>query len=324
MISDTHSDTVPAVQIRDLRIDYGSHVAVSDMNLDIPRGVIYGLVGPNGAGKTSTFKAITSLIQPTNGSISIAGYHVQQDRMMAQRLTGYMPDLAPVPSDLRVWEFLDFYAASYGLRDATRTKRVQECLDLVELIDKSRQPCSTLSRGMMQRLVLAKTLLHKPAVMVLDEPASGMDVRSRFGLKSILRRACAEGTTVLVSSHILPELSDMCHMIGILNKGQLLDSGPVNDVLARMTGLLPQVEVRLALPHGSDWFSWLSNHPQVNDAHHPDATTTRFSFDGDDHSLSAFLSQAILAGHPIYHLHKHQRSLENILLELEDNLPKSH
>lgn len=323
-MSEISSDLSPAVQIRDLRIDYGSHVAVSDLTLDIPRGVIYGLVGPNGAGKTSTFKAITSLLQPTNGSISIAGHNVKQDSMMAQRCLGYMPDLAPVPSDLRVWEFLDFYASSHGLRNAEKTKRVNECLELVELSDKSRQLCTTLSRGMMQRLVLAKTLLHKPAVMVLDEPASGMDVRSRFQLKTILRRACSEGTTVLVSSHILPELSDMCHMIGILNKGQLLDSGLVNDVLGRMTGLLPHVEIRLASPHSSDWNDWISTHPQANDIVHLSSTATRFLFDGDDHSLSTFISQAIQAGHPICHLHKHQRSLENILLELEDDLPKSH
>ncbi|GAA5495013.1 vitamin B12 import ATP-binding protein BtuD [Rubritalea halochordaticola] len=307
-----------AVCISDLRIDYGSHVAVKDMNLDIPQGVIYGLVGPNGAGKTSTFKALTSLLEPTNGHISINGHDIVKKRRHAQTSIGYMPDLAPVASDLRVWEFLDLFAACHGLEGKAKKNRVNECLALVELSDKRNDNCKSLSRGMMQRLVLAKTMLHRPSLLILDEPASGMDVRSRVSLRRILRQVSDEGATVMVSSHILPELSEMCDMIGILHHGQLLETGTVDEVMHRMTSLLPHIHLTLASPASLHWESWLKSKPKVKDVHVHSSLSTSFVYEGDNIELSNLLMEAMQSNHPICRVTEQRHSLEQILMELEE------
>lgn len=307
-----------AVCIRDLRIDYGSHVAIKGMNLDIPQGVIYGLVGPNGAGKTSTFRALTSLLEPTNGHISINGHDIVKKRRHAQTNIGYMPDLAPVASDLRVWEFLDLFAASHGLLGQEKKQRVDECLALVELSDKRTDNCKSLSRGMMQRLVLAKTMLHRPSLLILDEPASGMDVRSRVALRKILKKVSAEGATVMVSSHILPELSEMCDMIGILHHGNLLESGTVDEVMQRMTSLLPHIYLTLAKAASADWEKWLKSQPKVKDVHIHSSVSTSFLYEGDNMELSDLLCRAMQTNHPICRVTEQRNSLENILMDLEE------
>ena len=205
-----------AIKMVDLRVDYGDFAAVDSLSLSVPFGEVFGLVGPNGAGKTSSFKVLATLMEPTFGEVFLCGIDIALQPEKARRVLGYMPDLAPVPSDLKCWEFLDLYAAAHGLEEQERHDRITECLQKVDLEDKRQAICSTLSRGMKQRLVLAKTLLHRPKVMLLDEPASGMDPVSRVALRRILKELAAEGTTVIVSSHILSELSDMCTSIGFM------------------------------------------------------------------------------------------------------------
>jgi len=315
----SNSESPPAVSIRDLRIDYGSHIAVHGMDLDIPAGVIYGLVGPNGAGKTSTFKAITSLLEPTNGSINIAGYDIVKHRRHAQAIIGYMPDMAPVPTDLKLWEFLELYAGSHGLYGKEKADRISECLEMVELDHKTKAYCKSLSRGMMQRLVLAKTMLHRPRTLILDEPASGMDVRSRVTLRNILRNACSEGATVLVSSHILSELSEMCDMIGILHQGNLLSTGTVDEVLQSMTSLQPDINLKLATPVAQqhEWQQWLESQENVSDVKVHSPTDATFHFWGEPIDFSALLLRAHQDGYSVFRVSERQRNLENILLELE-------
>jgi ABC-2 type transport system ATP-binding protein len=307
----------PAVSVSDLRIDYGSHLAVNGMNLEIPVGTIYGMGGPNGAGKTSTFKALASLLAPTHGEVCLNGYNVATHQRLAQANIGYMPDMAPVASDLRVWEFLEMYAGAHGLRGNAKTSRIRECLEQVDLSVEKNSMCTSLSRGMMQRLVLAKTMLHKPQLLILDEPASGMDIKSRVKLRNILQDICQQGSTVLISSHILPELTEMCDMIGVLHKGKLLDSGSVSDVLHRMTGLLPEISIRLAEPPGTSWHTFLDNHPQVSSVHGHDALNFTFHFDGTDTELSQFIHEMITHGYFVIRVVERQRSLEEILLDLE-------
>lgn len=311
------SQDAPAISIRDLRIDYGSHLAVDNMSVEIPSGVIYGLVGPNGAGKTSTFKALASLLKATNGTLLINGHNVATDQQLVQSTIGYMPDMAPVPSDLKVFEFLDMFASAHGLRGKARAERIKECLSLVSLMDEYYSMCISLSRGMMQRLVLAKTLLHRPKLLILDEPASGMDLRSRVQLRNILREVCKNGATVLISSHILPELSEMCDMIGILHRGKLLDSGSVDGVFHRMTGLLPEIRMRLSEPADMHWQEWLNKQKFVTNPTASDPQHLHFHFDGTDADLSDLISRMIAQGYLVCRVEEQQRSLEDILLDLE-------
>jgi ABC-2 type transport system ATP-binding protein len=187
-----------AVDIRSLRVDYGDFVAVDNLTLAVPQGEILGIVGPNGAGKTSTFRVLATLMEPTHGDVFFDGVDIAEDPRQARRLMGYMPDLAPVPSDLKVWEFLDFYAAAYGLRDGhERRQRADRCLESVGLSNLRNNGCRELSRGQTQRVVLAKTLLHEPRVLILDEPASGLDPLARRDLRTALQSLAATGATIL-------------------------------------------------------------------------------------------------------------------------------
>ena len=221
----------PAIDIRSLRVDYGNFVAVDDLTLTVPPGEVFGLVGPNGAGKTSTFRVLTTLMEPTYGEVILSGVDVLEDIETARRIIGYMPDLAPVPSDLKVWEFLDFHADAYGLGNrAQRRERVAECLEEVALTAQRNSWCKELSRGQTQRVVLAKTLLHRPRILILDEPASGLDPLARRDLRQALQKLAATGATVFVSSHILSELAEMCSSLCVMNRGKLLASGTVGEV----------------------------------------------------------------------------------------------
>ncbi|HMB72569.1 MAG TPA: ABC transporter ATP-binding protein, partial [Gammaproteobacteria bacterium] len=192
----------PALSIRNLRVDYGDFTAVDDLSLELPGGEIFGLAGPNGAGKTSTIRVLATLLEPTYGEIEVFGHDLFEVPEAVHSLLGYMPDLAPVIPDLKVWEFLDLYAASHGLRGTEKRDRIDACLARVGLADKRNVYGKGLSRGMTQRVVLAKTLLHEPRLLLLDEPASGMDPIARRDLRIILESMAAEGATIIVSSHI--------------------------------------------------------------------------------------------------------------------------
>ena len=220
-----------AVQTVDMRVDYGDFVAVNELCLNVPRGEIYGLIGPNGAGKTSSFKVLATLMEPTYGDVFIGGVDISLQPEEARKHLGYMPDLAPIATDLKVWEFLDLFASAYGLSGKIRRTRIEECLGKVALDDKRNEYCKSLSRGMMQRLVLAKTLLHRPSLFLLDEPASGMDPESRQALRYTVRQLAKDGAAVLLSSHILTELEDMCTMVGMMSRGNLVESGKISCLL---------------------------------------------------------------------------------------------
>lgn len=229
------TESPPAIDIRELRVDYGNFVAVNDLTLSVPRGEVFGLVGPNGAGKTSTFRVLATLQTPTYGSVKIGGIDIFEAPEDARRILGYMPDLAPVPSDMKAWEFLDLSCESFlGGSAAERRTRWEECLEAVQLADRRDAMCKSLSRGQTQRLVLARTLLHRPQVMILDEPASGMDPLSRRNLRLTLRRLAADGATIFVSSHILGELAELCTSLCVMNRGALLSSGTADEVRAAL------------------------------------------------------------------------------------------
>jgi ABC-2 type transport system ATP-binding protein len=246
MVNDETIATKWAIEAENMRVDYGNTVAVKGLTLKIPYGEVYGLVGSNGAGKTSTFSVWATLIQPTYGNVKVGGVDILESPDKARKMMAYMPDLAPVPSDLKVWEFLDLFARSYGYSASEGKERWTDCLNMVDLWDKRNDFCKDLSRGMKQRVNLAKAILHHPKVIILDEPASGMDPQSRAKLRVILKKMAAEGTTVVVSSHILNELSDMCTSVGILHHGELIDHGELQQVVDRGEGGEAQILILVA------------------------------------------------------------------------------
>ncbi len=246
MLKGEQTDGEWAIEAENMRVDYGNTVAVKGLTLKIPYGEVYGLVGANGAGKTSTFSVWATLIKPTYGNVKVGGVDVLENPDKARKMMAYMPDLAPVPSDLKVWEFLDLFARSYGYSASEGKERWTDCLRMVSLWEKRNDFCKDLSRGMKQRVNLAKAILHHPKVIILDEPASGMDPQSRVQLRLILKEMAAQGTTVVVSSHILNELSDMCSSVGILHHGELIDEGELQEVVDRGAGDVSEVLILVA------------------------------------------------------------------------------
>ncbi len=234
MMSDSAACDAAPVMIRtvDLRVDYGDMTAVRDVNLAIPAGEVFGLIGPNGAGKTSVIRALATLLDPTYGEIHIGGMDVAEHPAAVHRILGYMPDLAPAHEDMRCWELLDMFAAAHFLPRARRRERVAECLELTGMTPYRNSMAGTLSRGLMQRLILAKTLLHDPQVLLLDEPASGLDPLARIELRNLLRNLRLRGRTVLISSHILTELSGFCTSLGIMDRGRLIAAGRIEEITA--------------------------------------------------------------------------------------------
>jgi ABC-2 type transport system ATP-binding protein len=308
----------PAIDIRDLRVDYGDFVAVDDLTLTVPRGEVFGLVGPNGAGKTSTFRVLTTLMEPTYGDVYLDGVDIQEDREGARRIVGYMPDLAPVPADLKVWEFLDFHSAAYGLGSKSqRRERVAECLDEVALTEQRNKWCKELSRGQTQRVVLAKTLLHRPRVLILDEPASGLDPLARRDLRHALRKLAKTGATVFVSSHILSELAEMCSSLCVMNRGRLLASGTVEEVRAQMGSTERSLTVTLlARPEAAA--AWLEGRAKVRTMR-VEGQQVIFDFAGSDDEQADLMEGLIAQGLRLRAFEEKRSSFEDILVEVAES-----
>jgi len=304
-----------AIEIRDLRVDYGEFVAVKDISLSIPFGQVYGLVGPNGAGKTSTFRVITTLMEPTYGEVKVAGFDISEHAQEAREVIGYMPDLAPVPSDLKLWEFLDFYAQAHRIGGrARRRERVEQCLDAVDLTEKRNDWAKALSRGQTQRLVLAKTLLHDPQVLILDEPASGLDPLSRRDLRLTLQGLANQGRAVFVSSHILTELAEMCSSMCVMNQGKILASGSVGEVRAALGGAERKINV-ITLGQPQMLAQWLEDQPGVREVLAFEDQVS-FQFTGSHEDQGVLLQNLVTQGFGIRSFEEGRSSFEDILVEI--------
>ncbi len=224
----------PIVETRGLTKQYGSFRALDDLNLKIEPGVVFGFIGPNGAGKTTSMRILATLLTPTAGEAWVGGYSVVREAKKVRDILGYMPDNFGVYDNMKVWEYLDFFAATYGIPTARRLGLIDDLLTLVDLYDKREGYVEALSRGMKQRLCLARTLVHDPQLLILDEPASGLDPRARIELRALLRQLGALGKTVIVSSHILTEMADICDEVGIIERGRLLASGSIAELLRQV------------------------------------------------------------------------------------------
>jgi ABC-2 type transport system ATP-binding protein len=232
------------IETRALVKKFGKFTAVNELSLQVPAGSIYGFVGPNGAGKTTTMRMLTTLTRPTSGEAFVAGHSVATEPRAVRRAIGYMPDEFGVYDDMRVWEYLDFFAACYDIPESERRRLIEDLLELVDLSHRRDDMVDKLSRGMKQRLSLARTLAHDPAVLILDEPASGLDPRARVEIRELLVELSRMGKTIFFSTHILADVSEICTHIGIVEAGQMIAQGSMDEMRAQ---LQPHREITVTL-----------------------------------------------------------------------------
>jgi ABC-2 type transport system ATP-binding protein len=296
---------------------YDNTLAVAGVDLSIAPGEIFGLVGPNGAGKTTTLRILATLLRPTLGEAFVAGHSVTRNPDDVRRVLGFMPDSFGVYDDMKVWEYLDFFARCFGIGPAKRKRMIGDLLELVDLADKRDAYVQTLSRGMQQRLCLAHALVHDPEVLILDEPASGLDPRARVELRELLRELRALGKTILISSHILPELEELCTSVAIVDRGQVLAQGRVADIERRLRfGAV--IRVRL-LAEGDDLEAARARF--AADADVATATlqedgTIELGFRGDDAASARLLAESVAAGLPIISFARAASDLEELFLQV--------
>ncbi len=224
---------MPMIETINLTKRYGELVALNNLNLTINEGDCFGFIGPNGAGKTTTIKILATLLKPSSGQANIGGLTIGYQNRQIRPLIGYVPDFMGAYEDMVVTEYLEFFAASYGIHGQQRKKVINDVLELTDLSYKATAEVNSLSRGMQQRLSVARVLLHDPKVLLMDEPASGLDPRARIEMRELLKELRRMGKTILISSHILPELAELCNVVGIIERGQLLFSGTVEEIVKR-------------------------------------------------------------------------------------------
>ncbi len=222
------------VETENLRKEYGKFVAVEALSLHVPEGAIYGFVGPNGAGKTTTMRMLTTLTRPTRGKAWLSGYSIADEPRNVRKSIGYMPDKFGVYEDMRVWEYLDFFAACYDIPERERKTLIGDLLELVDLSHRRDDMVDKLSMGMKQRLSLARTLAHDPKVLILDEPASGLDPRARVEIRELFVELAKMGKTIFFSTHILADVQEVCTHVGIIEGGQMIAEGSMDDMRAQL------------------------------------------------------------------------------------------
>jgi ABC-2 type transport system ATP-binding protein len=314
------SDVRNAVTIRHLRHRYSRFLAVDDISFDVPEGSIFGLIGPNGAGKTTTLRVICTLLLPSSGEVEVFGQSVLTAPRAIRRQLGYMPDTFGLYGELRVWEYLDFFARCYGLAAEARDDAIRDTLDLVDLTARRDSYVRGLSRGMVQRLGLARTLLHDPMILVLDEPAAGLDPRARIELRQLLRELQRLGKTILLSSHILADLAEICSHIGILERGRLAVQGSLAEVLNQVAGgrtiiiellstSVPPLNLEQLLP---ELAPELQN---VTVTREGDRLQCRSQVQQDDPALAALLARLVAAGLPVVGFREQSSGLEDVFMQ---------
>ncbi|MGA0197905.1 MAG: ABC transporter ATP-binding protein [Prochlorotrichaceae cyanobacterium] len=302
---------------------YDRALALREVDLEIQRGALYGLIGPNGAGKTTLIQLLAVAQEPTLGEISFFGEVLRTDRPQPhlKRQIGYLPDDFPVYEDLSVWNYLDYFARLYQLQGKARQRRLQEVLELVNLTHKRHSLTSQLSRGMKQRLGLARTIIHDPAILLLDEPVSGLDPIARQEFREVMAILHSLGTTILISSHLLSDLAELCTHVGIMEMGCLVESTTLNalyDRFSRQSVQLKLLGSALDLP---DLRQHLEKQPQVKDLQwlsppEEAVTIVQFQYQGDSSDLAALLRSLVEANFPVVEFRPIQENLEDIFLKI--------
>lgn len=292
------TDTI--IKIQNISKRYRTINALNDFSLDIPRGTIYGLIGPNGAGKTTLLRILAALISPTTGQVWFENEEVTRSPSVIQRKVGYMPDFFGVYPDLTATEYLEFYAGIHGIPRNKQKRVISDLLELVDLSSKRDEMVETLSRGMKQRLCLARALVHDPEVLLLDEPASGLDPRARVELRELLRTLQDMNKTIVISSHILLEMAEMCSDVAIMQGGRLILSGGVDTVTHRLGGSR-QLEIRLLEQERiAEAMQVLKDMAEISEVSNDEGSTLlQAEFSGDDAAMSRILAELITKGLPV-------------------------
>lgn len=299
--------------IEDLTKNYGAFTAVNHLTLHIPEGDLFGFVGPNGAGKTTTIRIVCGLLRASAGKVRIGNAAVEAGSRNMKRLIGYVPDFFGVYDNLKVREYMDFYGSMYGMGHRDIMKLSDDLLELVNLTDKKEFYVDTLSRGMKQRLCVARALLHNPKLLILDEPSSGLDPGARVEMKELLKNLHSMGKTIVISSHILSELSEMCSSIGIMNRGRLVTAGRIEDIMQQLAGG-KRINVRVS----SDM------EPAVRFLKEQAGVTVDsvrenevlISYDRSDEEICALIGRMIQGGIVLTDFHREEGSLESLFMQL--------
>jgi ABC-2 type transport system ATP-binding protein len=304
----------PMIQLRRLYRYFGKTKAVNDVSFEVEAGQVFGYIGPNGAGKTTSMRILSTLDLPDHGDALVDGFSVVNDPDRVRKRLGFMPDNFGTYPNMNCVEYLDFFARSYGLIGRERTRALRHTLAYTGLDKIAEKSIRGLSKGMRQRLCLGRAMIHDPAVLILDEPANGLDPRARIELRHMIRGLAAEGKALLVSSHILTELGEMCDAIGIIERGQLIVSGTVAEIKAK---LRPHIDVLVRLVRGGDTLGlWLQDKEAVSHVQASDLTV-RFQFSNDSQQAQSELLRAIVkADFPVLEYLTESRSLEDVFLQI--------
>jgi ABC-2 type transport system ATP-binding protein len=305
------------LEVQHLRKEYRNLIAVKDLSFDLEQGDIFGFIGPNGAGKTTTIKILATLLRPTAGRALIDGIDVVRDPEAVRGIIGYMPDFFGVYDDIKVWEYLDFFAAAYKIPRPKRPGIIDDVLELTDLTVKKEAYVEELSRGMKQRLCLAKTLVHDPKVLLLDEPASGLDPRARIEIKELLKELKSMGKTIIISSHILPELADFCNKIGIIEQGELVVSGDVQAIMQQVSGgRVFELKVAEDLEGASALLEARADVRAVRPGDRNGAGTLKIDYTGDPDEVHQLLRSLLVAGFKVQSFSEQETDLEDIFMKV--------
>ncbi len=305
------------IELKNFGKQYGDFVAVANLNLKIEAGEMFGFIGPNGAGKSTTIRFLATLLKASAGEGVVNGHSVTKDPIGVRRSVGYMPDNFGVYDGMKVWEFLDFFAVAYQVPKARRKAVLSDVLELLDLTHKRDDFVNRLSRGMKQRLCLAKTLVHDPPVLILDEPASGLDPRARLEVKALLKELRKMGKTILISSHILTELADCCTSIGIIERGQLLLQGPINKVY-RQINKNQHIEVRFS-SNPEQGIGLIRSNPNVTNVETNDQGAT-IEMQGSEANVQRLLRQLVAADCGLVAFAEKEPTLEDVFMMVTKGL----
>ena len=303
----------PMLEINGLVRHFGALHAVDDVSFSVERGQVLGFIGPNGAGKTTTMRILATLDLPQQGDARIGGLSVVDMPEKVRRITGFMPDYAGVYSHMTVVEYLDFFARSYGLRGSDRRSALDNIIEFMGIGDLRDRHVDSLSKGLQQRVALGRAIIHDPQLLILDEPAANLDPRARIEFRTLIRELAADGKTILLSSHILTELSEICDTVAVIEKGKVLATGTVSEILS---GMRPHrvLSVRFARQE-SGVERFLLEQPGVIKVHDVNGRF-QFEFEGDDNAQASLLHRLLDAGLAVVEFNAHDAGLEDLFMKI--------